>query len=266
MAAAETSDGGDTSNTSAAGEAGESPTRADFDQARRGLRDVLTSPRAAEEADSSDGPDASGAGTTYLLSPENPPEGSDTVLPLAMPVATLDLRSSPLSPQGSPTEPTGAASFRAAASASGVDGPVTLAFGTPTGRRSRQLRARSTGTQRRRGLLAACSTPRSSTPRVDADDLSVQYESMSGGAVPDVRDTSASALLEGLSSPAADTLSGGVHGLYRWPVTHMHRPEPVSLAAHHAAGTATPMRTHVAMHFCSTACPPDNPSKLMATL
>ena len=153
----------------------------------------------------------------FRLSPKQPPESSDQVPPLRTPVEPLSFRPSPLSPES----PKPQRSFLAATSGSGFEAPAALVFAgghTPP-------RVPGGGSQRRRGLLAACSTPRSSTPRKATDDLSVHYGGTAQAQVG--RASAASSLLHNLAAPASDTLSGGVDGMYRWPVTHAHRPEPV---------------------------------------
>jgi hypothetical protein len=173
-----------------------SPSREAFDAARKALHESL-SPRSSDDGASQD--------DTLQPLPDGPPALSGA--PMALP---LDLRSSPLSsPEQSPDGPQGGhTSFRAAASASGVNAPISLAFVSP-----------HRGTQRRRGLLAACATPRSSTPRLMGEEIDEHASALQ-------LQRPMSALLDGLITPVADTLSGGVEGLYQWPVTYSRRPEP----------------------------------------
>lgn len=210
-----------------------SPTRADFDQARRGLRERLADPSLPQS-------DEDTTTSSCRLSPEQRQESSDKVPPLPVPVEPLVFDASSPSPGSVNTQ----------ASSFSMDGAMGLG-GTAARVRAdgqRQNRSppsvQSSGSQRRRrGLLAACSTPRSSTPRVATDDLSahhsiwVKTHTASGCA--------ASSLLDGLSSPAIDNLSGGVDGLYRWPVTHQHRPDPVRLCQLHVV--SAPSRAPVTL-------------------
>ena len=158
--------------------------------------------------------------TVDRLSPEHRQESSDQVPPLPVPVERLNFRSSPLlSPESLRTH----GSTRMATSDGGFDVPTVFAD-EEWHRHSSPPRVRS-GLQRRRGLLAACSTPRSTIARGAVDDLRVHYGTAAQKRK--IVSSSASSLLDGLSSPAVDAFSGGANGMYRWPVTHTYLPEPV---------------------------------------
>ena len=107
-------------------------------------------------------------------------------------------------------------SFLARSSGAGLLPPTRLALSPQQQPVSPPREAVVRGSARRRGLLAACSTPRSSTPQAPRD-ATAQW--------PPRRPLSA--LLDGLTSPEADTLSGGVSGRFEWPVTQ-GMPEPVN--------------------------------------
>ena len=170
------------------------------------------------------GGEAADASANFRLSPKQvpPAESSDEVAPLRATVEPLSFRSSPFSPES----PRHRRPFLAATSGTGFEGPTALVFAGGQWHDHTPPRVRISGSQRRRGLLAACSTPRSSTPRAATDDLRLHY----GGTdkALDGRAAASSSLLHDLSVPASDILSGGVDGMYRWPVTHAYRPEPVA--------------------------------------
>ena len=172
-----------------------SPSREAFDAARKAPHENLI-PRSSDDGKAEDD-------TLHPL-PDGPPALAGGGGGAPMMTLPLDLRASPASPEQSPDGP--GASFRAAASASGLDAPISLAFVSP-----------HRGTQRRRGLLAACATPRSSTPRLLGEDSDEHASQQQQRPV--------SALLDGLTTPVADTLSGGVNGLYQWPATYSRQPD-----------------------------------------